>query len=412
MSTAKRSETSMLDRLAAVTEAVESGAGLAAITRAASTAINASLAVIDRRSAVVAVAASSPEDERRLLAGEASTQSLDLRVADEAVGSLRMRMRDDNEPDPLAMRMVTTLLALEVERALAPERADQQVATGFIGDLVSGAVKDPALVDARVSELGIKLNEGCAFVLVRAVPRKPLADDWRGRLLLVVERTARSLHPRSLAATVERGGTQAGEVFVLVPGLEPESVAKAAAAIGEELDSSFAGFHFTLGHSRVTTETGDLFRTGQEALLAANVADAGGDTGGDTVPLAFESTGAYRLLLPAMCDDPGELRSFFAETIEPLVEYDEQYETDLVRTVETFLAADGNVAGTAQRLFTHRHTIRYRLERVRDLTELDCASTDGREKLSLGLKAMRVLGIANPGGPALEPGAEGGRVPG
>ena len=36
---------------------------------------------------------------------------------------------------------------------------------------------------------------------------------------------------------------------------------------------------------------------------------------------------------------------------------------------------------------------------------------DGREKLSLGLKAMRVLGIAAPRGPATEPGAEGGRVP-
>ena len=54
--------------------------------------------------------------------------------------------------------------------------------------------------------------------------------------------------------------------------------------------------------------------------------------------------------------------------------------------------------------------IRYRFERVRELTGLDVSSIDGREKLSLGLKAMRVLGIALPGGPATEPGAEGGRV--
>jgi DNA-binding PucR family transcriptional regulator len=97
--------------------------------------------------------------------------------------------------------------------------------------------------------------------------------------------------------------------------------------------------------------------------------------------------------------------------VEPLVAYDEQYETDLVRTLETFLEADGNVAGTAQRLFTHRHTIYYRLERVRELSGLDVSSSDGREKLSLGLKAMRVLGIASAGGPALEAGAEAGRVP-
>ena len=45
-------------------------------------------------------------------------------------------------------------------------------------------------------------------------------------------------------------------------------------------------------------------------------------------------------------------------------------------------------------LFTHRHTVRYRLERVRELAGLDVGSSDGRERLSLGLKAMRVLGIA------------------
>jgi hypothetical protein len=69
------------------------------------------------------------------------------------------------------------------------------------------------------------------------------------------------------------------------------------------------------------------------------------------------------------------------------------------------------VAKTAEKLFTHRHTIRYRLERVKDLTSLDVSSTDGRERLGLGLKAMRVLGIAPPHGPASEPGTQAGRVP-
>ena len=47
--------------------------------------------------------------------------------------------------------------------------------------------------------------------------------------------------------------------------------------------------------------------------------------------LAFEETGAYRLLLPAMSENPDELERFYAETVEPLVAYDEQYETELVR---------------------------------------------------------------------------------
>ena len=124
-----------------------------------------------------------------------------------------------------------------------------------------------------------------------------------------------------------------------------------------------------------------------------------------------------RLLLSTMSENPGELRRFYEETVAPVAAYDEQYETELVRTLRTFLEADGNVAGTAQRLFTHRHTIYYRLERVRELSGLDVSSSDGREKLSLGLKAMRVLGIAASSGPASErgaraqaPGAASGRL--
>ena len=90
--------------------------------------------------------------------------------------------------------------------------------------------------------------------------------------------------------------------------------------------------------------------------------------------------------------------------------YDEQYETELLKTVENYLDHDGNVAATAQTLFTHRHTIRYRLERAKELCGHDATSTEGREKLGLGLKAMRVLGIAPPVGPAGEPGSAGGKV--
>jgi DNA-binding PucR family transcriptional regulator len=146
-------------------------------------------------------------------------------------------------------------------------------------------------------------------------------------------------------------------------------------------------------------------RARNEAQLAANVVE--GDP--ERSLLAYEETGTYQLLLPHM-NDPAELQRFYDETVLPLVAYDEQYETDLLGTLSTFLDCDANVNATAARLITHRHTIRYRFERVRELTGLDVSSTDGREKLSLGLKAMRALGIAAPRGPATEPGAEGGRV--
>jgi DNA-binding PucR family transcriptional regulator len=195
-------------------------------------------------------------------------------------------------------------------------------------------------------------------------------------------------------------------VVVLVPDPDGDTGRRVASAILRELESGLPSFAFAIGRSRHAENPLDLSRAGKEALLAVNVVE--GDSERDT--LAYEESGTYQLLLPHM-SDPAELQRFYDETVRPLVLYDEQYETDLLGTLSTFLECDANVNATAARLITHRHTIRYRFERVRELTGLDVSSTDGREKLSLGLKAMRVLGIAPPRGPASEPGTEGGRVP-
>jgi DNA-binding PucR family transcriptional regulator len=248
-------------------------------------------------------------------------------------------------------------------------------------------------------------------VVARAHPQQPEEGDWRARVLVLAERGARSVAPGTLAAMVPFKGSPAvghqdGELVIVIPTADdPELDRRAAAGVLRELEAGLPNYTLSVAISRPAADPVDLHRAGAEALLAANVAVAQGEQ-----MLAFEDTGAYRLLLPAMSEDPAELQRFHDETVAPLVAYDDQYETELVKTLESFLEADGNVAGTAAKLFTHRHTVRYRLERVRELTGLDVGSTDGRERLGLGLKAMRVLGIALPQGPASEPGAGGGRV--
>jgi sugar diacid utilization regulator len=396
--------------LSAISDAVESGLGLPEVVRAAARALDASLVLIDRSSAVLAVAARSPADERALMSDAAGVSTHELRVGDAAVGRLRLRGRS-GEPAPALLRLVTTLIASEVERLRAPSRASEAASTAFLAAVLRREVTDRGDIVARGGELGADLAGGGAVVVVRAHHYAPADEDWRARVLAAAERAARATAPGSLAAVIESAQEGSGQIVVLVPATAGVDVRRVADAVGRELRSALHGFTYAIGHSRPATDPVDLYRAGNEALLAANVAEARPAEDDGPSVLAFEDTGAYRLLLPAMSEDAGELQRFFAETIAPLVAYDEQYETDLVQTLETFLDADGNVAGTAQRLFTHRHTVRYRLERVRDLTGLDVSSTDGREKLGLGLKAMRVLGIAAPRGPATEAGAGGGRVP-
>jgi len=396
--------------LDAITEAVESGAGLPEVVRAAARALDASLAVTDAWGATLAVAARSPAEERALLSQGEGVSSAPLRVADTVVGTLHMRVKADRakseQPAPMH-RLLLTMIASEVERVRAPERVSETASADFLRAILRRELTGRDELLARAKDLSLAIEEGASMIVARAHPQTPTDEGWRGRVRAVAERGARAVTSRSIAALSEREGVAGAEVLVLVPGGEEATAARAADTILQEMEAALSGYTFALGRSRIAEDPADLPRAASEALLAANVAQGSRDG----TALAFEQTGAYRLLLSSMSENPSELQRFYAETVEPLVAYDEQYETDLVGTLETFLEADGNVAGTAQRLFTHRHTIYYRLERVRELSGLDVSSSDGREKLSLGLKSMRVLGITSAGGPASEAGAEGGRVP-
>ena len=385
--------------------AIEAGAGMPAVARAAGRALAASVALIDRASNVLAVAAASPDEEKKLLAGGGGVEVVELRVADTSVGELRWRPRGEDEPDTALLRMVATLVGLELERSRSPEWATEEAAGDFVRALLGREITDRGDIEARAAELGTDLADGGGVLIARAVPHVAQTGEWRARVLAIALRAVRAVSPGALAAEGNPEG-EGAEIVAVVPAEGDEQLARASDALANELDEGLTGFTVSVSRSRVASDPVDLYRAGQEALLAANVGEAE-----SARVLAFENTGAYRLLLPAMSEDPAELERFYSETVEPLVAYDEQYETELVATVETYLENDGNVAATAQQLFTHRHTIRYRLERARELCGHDVTSTEGREKLGLGLKAMRVLGIGSPAGPARERGTGAGQVP-
>jgi hypothetical protein len=153
--TATPQQAGTLDALA---EAVESGAGLPAVARAAAKLLGASVALIDRSSAVLAVAGASPDQERKLLAGGEEVTRVELRVADSVVGELRYR--GSEPPEPTIARMVTTLLALELERARSPEWESEAAAGAFVVAVLARDVTDRRDIVARAAELGADLERG------------------------------------------------------------------------------------------------------------------------------------------------------------------------------------------------------------------------------------------------------------
>ncbi len=109
----------------------------------------------------------------------------------------------------------------------------------------------------------------------------------------------------------------------------------------------------------------------------------------DAILASQEDT--YRLLIRVLLRDPGELEQLRSRTISAIERYDSDHETELLATLRAFLAHHGSTTETAEAMSLHRHTVGYRLVRVHEVSGLSPYESDGRERLSLGLKAHRIL---------------------
>src|SRR3954462_12598140 len=192
--------------------AIESGAGMPAVARAAARALDASVALIDRTSNGLAVATASPDEERKLLAGGAGVETVELRVADAAVGELRWRPRGEDEPDAALLRMVATLLGLELERSRSPEWATEEAAGDFVRALLRRKLTDRADIEARGAELGADLSRGTGVLIARAIPHVAQTGEWRARVLAIAQRAIRAGSAGAPAGEGGPGGGGAGSV--------------------------------------------------------------------------------------------------------------------------------------------------------------------------------------------------------
>lgn len=92
-----------------------------------------------------------------------------------------------------------------------------------------------------------------------------------------------------------------------------------------------------------------------------------------------------KLLLEDLAYSPD--LSPFRKLVLPLVDYDRERGSDLVKTLSVYFDAGANASETADRLFLHRNSLLYRLERIGELTGLDLKDPDARLALQLGLLA-------------------------
>jgi hypothetical protein len=276
-------------------------------------------------------------------------------------------------------------VAMLAEGSAAPAEASE-----FLHLAATTSATAYALEEARERQVAAREREVLEEVVQgridgRVAARRVAAAGFDASGGLLASATeVRSTRPREAAAMVleECPGALAEVVnerlYALLPGATDHlELAKRLRAHGPTaISSSYA-------------EQGDLARALHEADLMLEVLVRDADTARDIQ--GGSGSEVYRLLFRVLASRPEEVMSFYEDTIAPVARYDGQYRGELVPTLEAYLGNDCNMNATARAIFAHRHTVAYRLERVKELTGLDPASTEDRERLGLGLKALRIV---------------------
>jgi len=98
----------------------------------------------------------------------------------------------------------------------------------------------------------------------------------------------------------------------------------------------------------------------------------------------YKEIGVYGVLLPFAEDI--RLNTFSSQIMEPLLDYDAENKTKLTETALQFVSCDGSIHKLAKMLLQHENTIRYRLDKIRNVTGLDVRRPEQYERLSIAVK--------------------------
>lgn len=272
-----------------------------------------------------------------------------------------------------AMAALTEIAVLDARDEVAGE-----LRGSLLEDLRSRSV-EPGELERRAARLGCDLANGAVALVAEVQTARP-----RHAAAVITGE-----HPGALAEVLPSAPDSDGvRVYALLPGREGTDAAawtlasatRIAARLRPQGPAAFSSY---------CESPGELGRAVAEAQLMLDVISrddrmASQLTGGI-------GDGVYRLLFRALASDPEEVRRFYEETVAALVTHDRDYRTDLLGTLDAYLANDCNMNATARAVYAHRHTVAHRLSRIRELSGLDPAMGEDRERLGLGIKAYRIL---------------------
>ena len=335
-------------------------------------AVAALIAELDAREPDSATASFSPENEQ--LAGRALAVPVPGRRGAAPVAWLAVM--SEGEPlgdfERLCARQAAIVVGLELMRERIVRETERRLAGDLLADALGERLEAEEL-SGRLRPFGIG---GEAAVLVFELEDPPAAEA-------TLESALADAGIPALVATSAAAGRPLLCAVVDTAGAEPIGTARLARAAltggpGDNGVRAAASRPAGVGSLR------RAFHEARCALEATSLAD------GERPDVAsHRDLGAFTLLLALQDDDA--LRLYSDGLLEPIERTEGEYGGELLRSLEAFIENNGNWERAARQLYCHRHTLRYRIRKIEELTGRDLSRATDRIELWLALRARELV---------------------
>ncbi|HZJ68600.1 MAG TPA: PucR family transcriptional regulator ligand-binding domain-containing protein [Candidatus Eisenbacteria bacterium] len=158
--------------------------------------------------------------------------------------------------------------------------------------------------------------------------------------------------------------------------------------IADYFDASGYSEDYVLTVGRTYKQAQDLWKSYQEASRSITATHKVFER----QVIFYDDLGVFRVLF--YDDLKPELEKIMAEELKILVEYDHKKNTELVNTLQQYFECEGNLAQVAENLFIHYNTVVYRLNRIKEIMDIDFDNYNDRLNLQLALKINEIYPLS------------------
>jgi DNA-binding PucR family transcriptional regulator len=268
----------------------------------------------------------------------------------------------------IALEHGATVLAMELAQRRSIAETELRLRRDLVEELLDGTDEDSAL--ERAQALGHDLERRHRVVVVEGRGRTQDRDTF----LHAVRRAARETQVGSLLVA------RSGAVVVISDADIPWDKFR------NTIVTDLGGGRCSIGVGGWCDHPGDFPRSHREAQLALKMQHS---AGGEDRVTCYDDLGVYRILCEV--EDPSTVERFVRQWLGDLLDYDARKRSELVPTLCRYLECGGSYDGTAAALFVHRSTLKYRLQRIREISGHNLTDPTTNFNLQLATRAWQTL---------------------